>query len=150
MKFKNIKKSQPKSKKKLKSPSNPRINTERFKFSFSKFNSATLVKVHGITLRVFVVFVFILAVIIVGLDFQRNIEEKKTIDFQREKLTKELIFWEDFISKNQNYRDAYFQASILEYRLGNASKAKKYLEKGLILDPNSENGKKLEEFLVNK
>jgi hypothetical protein len=62
----------------------------------------------------------------------------------------DLNFWENFISKHQDYRDAYFQASILEYKLGDTSKAKMYAEKGLFLDPTSAEGKKLEQFLVNK
>jgi len=86
----------------------------------------------------------------VGLDFQNNLQIKQNIDSQREVMDRDLNFWKDFISKHQNYRDAYFQASILEYRLGDTSKAKMYVEKGLSLDPNSKNGRKIEEFLKNK
>lgn len=144
MKFKNIKK-----KKYKKSPSNSRIITEPkdFTLSFPKIDSAKLLKLYGGALKIFVVFVFIVAVVIVGLDLQKNLQAKQDIDFQRENLVKELKFWEGFISKQQNYPDAYFQASILEYRLGNTSQAKKYLEEGFLLDPNSENGRKIEEFL---
>lgn len=145
MKFKNIKK-----KKKIKSPSNSRKITEHFKLSLPKINYATLLKIYGKILRVFVAFVFILAVIVVGLDLKNNLQTKQGIDSQREVLARDLKFWEDFISRKQDYRDAYFQASILAYKLGNTSKAKEYVEKGLSLDPNSENGKKLKKFLANK
>jgi tetratricopeptide (TPR) repeat protein len=146
MKFKNIKKKA----KKAKSPSNSRTIHEQFKLKLPKVSFAKLVKLYGGVLKYFVIAIFIIAVVIVGYDFQKNLRLKQNIDSQREALTKELNFWKDFISKHQNYRDAYFQASILEYKLGDTLEAKKYVEKGLILDPNSADGKKLEKFLLSK
>lgn len=146
MKFKNIKKKIYKKK----SPSNSRRLTESFKFSLPKINNALLLIVYRRALKIFVALLFVVAAIVVGLDLQKNLQIAQDIDFQRSILSRDLKFWEDFISKNQNYRDAYFQASVLEYKLGDISKAKMYVEKGLVLDPNSENGKKLEKFFVNK
>jgi hypothetical protein len=154
MKFKNIKKEA----KKEKSPSNSRripafakasADRPAFfpKFSLPKFNSARLIKLYRGALKVFVVFIFILTSIIVGLDFRNNLQAKQEIDSQREVLTKDLIFWKNFITKHQDYRDAYFQASILEYKLGDIQKARIYVEKGLSLDPNSKNGRKIEALL---
>lgn len=140
MKFKNTKKEA----KKAKSPSNSRTIPALVD------KPATFLKIYRLSLNVFIVFIFILAVVVVGLDLQANTQAKQAIDLEREKLTKELKFWEDFIVKHQDYREAYFQASILEYKLGNTFKAKAYVEKGLSLDPNSENGKKLESFLTNQ
>lgn len=133
--FKNANKNKKGNEKRSESPSNSRSITEK------------LLKLYGGTLKIFVVFIFIVAVIIVGYDFQRNLQIKQDIDSQRKALVSDLNFWEDFISKHQNYRDAYIQASILEYKLGNISKAKMYVEKGLSLDPNSQDGKKIEAFL---
>lgn len=156
MKFKNLKKKA----KKTEFPSNSRTipafakassgKAEDFRFSPPKINSARLFGLYKEPLRVFVVSVFIAAVIIVGYDFQKNLQIKEEIDLQRKDLVRNLNFWEDFISKHQNYKDAYFQAAKLEYELGDTSKAKIYTEKGLLLDPNSEDGKKLEKFLANK
>jgi hypothetical protein len=158
MKFKNIKKKT----KKEKSPSNSRSipashasqvlrgfagRTEYFKFSFPKINHVTVFKIYRKVLKVFVVCIFIITLVIVGLDFKNNLQTKEKIDQQRQALTKNLNYWENFISKHKNYRDAYFQASILEYKLGDISKAKIYVEKGLSLDPNSENGKIIEQLL---
>jgi len=146
MKFKNIKKKA----KKKKSPSNSRSITEHSKFSFPTINSAKLLKLYGGVLKVFVFLVFAAAIIVVGLDFQKNMQIKQNIDFQRETLSHSLIFWENFMTKHQNYGDAYFQASILEYKLGNTPKAKMYAEKGLSLNPSSKDGRGLEQFLTNK
>jgi tetratricopeptide (TPR) repeat protein len=134
MKFKNIKKEA----KKPKSPSNPRTIPA---------NSEMLLEIYRGSLKIFIVSVFLLAAAIVGMDLQKNLSIKEDIDIQRVSLTRELKFWEDFISKNNDYRDAYFQASILQYKLGNSSKAKMYAEKGLSLDPNSEDGREIEDFL---
>lgn len=158
MKFKNIKKkNKPKGKKKTKSPSNSRAipastkssadRSAKLEITSSKVNSLSLFQLYRMVLKIFVVFIFVVAVIVVGYDFQRNLQIKQDIGSQRKVLTHDLNFWENFISKHQNYRDAYFQASVLEYKLGNTSKAKMYVEKGLSLDPNSEDGRKIEELL---
>lgn len=106
-----------------------------------------LLKIYRGSLKIFIVFIFLLAVVIVGIDLQKNIQAKQSIDLEKNKLTKELRFWESFIAQHQDYRDAYFQASILEYKLGKMVRAKKYVEKGLSLDPNSKEGRKIEQFL---
>lgn len=149
MKFKNIKK-------KVylkKSPSNSRSIPAKLsflKFSFPKINYAILFKTYRGALKAFVATIFIIAAVIVGIDFQKNLQLKQNIDSQREIVNHGLNFWKDFIIKHQNYPDAYFQLSALEYRLGDISNAKMYLEKGLFLDPNSVNGRKIEQLLVNK
>ena len=142
MKFKNIKKKTYVKK----SPSNSRTITE----ALPKINALKLIKTYRLVLKVFVALSFLITAFVVGYDLQRNLQFKKEIEFQRESLMKDLNFWESFVTKNKNYPDAYFQTSILEYKLGNTSKAKMYAEKGLVLDPSSENGRKIEEFLKNK
>lgn len=146
MKFKNIKSKA----KKEKYPSNPRTIAEHFKLLLPKINSTKLIKLYGGILKVFAVAIFVVTTIVVGYDFQKNLQLKQNIESQRKTIISDLNFWENFLSAHKNYRDAYFQASILEYRLGNISKAKMYVEKGLSLDPVSANGKKLEQFLAGK
>lgn len=143
MKFKNIKNKA----KKQQSPSNSRTIPESFMFAFSKISSSTFLKIYRGTLKVFIALSFLLAVAIVGLDLDTNIKVKQSIDLERKKLTNELIFWESFIAKHKDYRDAYLQGSVLEYRLGNTPKAKMYAEKAFALDPNSQGGRKIEELL---
>jgi len=152
MKFKNIKK-KVKEAKKVKSPSNSRSisssvdRPEYFKISWPKISPVKLFKVYRTVLKVFVIFTFLSAVAVVGLDLQRNLQAKQNIDQQRETLTENLNFWINFLASHQNYPDAYFQASVLEYKLGDSSKAKMYVGKGLGLDPNSVNGRKIEQLL---
>jgi len=146
MKFKNIKKKA----KNIKSPSNSRSITDKnrhLSFSFPKISHATLIKLYRGTLKTFLVCIFIVAAIIVYLDLRRNIQTKQSIDSQRNALARELNYWENFISEHQDYRDAYIQASILEYKMGDTSKAKIYIEKSLVLDPNYPEALKIEQFL---
>ncbi|MDP2637637.1 MAG: tetratricopeptide repeat protein [Candidatus Levybacteria bacterium] len=157
MKFRNIKKNKkPTVEKSKKSPSNSRSIPDFAKASSGKpehFSSSMhnlvkgLPKLWDIGLKITVLVTFIFAVVIVGLDAYRNFQIKQGIDLEREELLKELSFWELFIDEHGDYRDAYFNMSALEYRLGNTSRAKEYAEKGLMLDPNSKNGKKIEDFL---
>lgn len=121
----------------IKFPSNFRIITD----------PTILFKIYRGALKVFIMVIFVLAIVIVGLDLQTNIQAKKTIDLEREELTKELKFWESFIAKHKDYADAFFEASVLEYRMGNTFGAKSLLEKGLSLDPNSKEGRKIEKIL---
>ncbi|MBI4089300.1 MAG: tetratricopeptide repeat protein [Candidatus Levybacteria bacterium] len=144
MKFKNTKKKS----KRNKSPSNSR-SIPAFDKTLAR-KPDTFLKMYTLSLKIFVVLIFLLTTVIVGIDLQKNITLKDNIDRQRGDVTRELKFWESFIGKHQDYRDAYFKMSVLEYKLGNISSAKEYVSKGLSLDPNSENGKKLEQFLVNK
>jgi hypothetical protein len=152
MKFKNIKKKAKKEKLPSNSrsiPASPQLQrgeTEHLDSS-SKSNSLKLLIIYKATLNIFVIIIFIITVIIVGLDLRDNMQEKQKVDLRRKALVRDLEFWENFISKNNNYRDAYFQASILEYRLGNTSRAKMHVEKGLLLDPLSIEGRKIEKFL---
>jgi len=148
MKFKNIKK---------KSPNNSRNNpdvidnfldkTRRIAISLSKINSVKFFRLYGIALKVFFALVFTITAGIVGIDLKNNLQMKMAIDSQREELMRKIFFWEDFMLENDGYRDAYFQVSILEYELGDIAKAKECVEKGLNLDPTSEEGRKIEKFL---
>jgi hypothetical protein len=143
MKFKNIKKKA----KKLKSPSNSRKIPEKFTFPLPKVNHAVLLRIYKDSLAVFVVLIYIVAFIVVGLDFKYYLPVKQNVESERKVLAEDLKFWENFISKHKDFRDAYFRASVLEYQLGDNAKAKMYVENGLALDPNSENGRKIESLL---
>ncbi|MBI1982220.1 MAG: hypothetical protein HYY87_02955 [Candidatus Levybacteria bacterium] len=89
------------------------------------------------------------AVIIVGADVGKNIQKKQNIEKERIKIAKEIEYWEKTIEKYKDFRDAYFQLAVLNYRLKNAEKAKDYLKRVFELDPNFEEGRKLEKFLIS-
>ena len=51
-------------------------------------------------------------------------------------LQKELITWEAVTQKYPGYRDAYFEAAVVAYQLGDKGKVEGYLQKVLAIDPN--------------
>ncbi|GEM_PF-1589575 len=92
--------------------------------------------------------IFILALIFAfGLDFYHNFKTRQGVELNREKIASEINYWQQVVDKYNNYRDGYFQLSILEYKIGNKDKSRLYLEKVLELDPNFEAAKSLGKLL---
>ncbi|HSD98354.1 MAG TPA: hypothetical protein VLB73_01480 [Patescibacteria group bacterium] len=67
----------------------------------------------------------------------------KNVVGERVKLSQDLKLWESIMAKYPGYRDAYFQAAVLSYRLGDREKEKTYLAKTLEIDPNYQPAKSL-------
>lgn len=91
--------------------------------------------------------ILIIATGFIGYQLYVNFQEKQKLDAEREKISQEIEHWQGIISKYKNFRDAYFQLAVLEYRVGEFEKAKSYLKKTLELDPNFEKGRELEKLL---
>ena len=58
-------------------------------------------------------------------------------NFENEKI-KELIFWENFLSKNPDYRDGWIEISKVSYQLGDKAYSQAALKTAKVIDPNSE------------
>lgn len=69
---------------------------------------------------------------------------------EREKITKEIKFWEDVVSRHKDYRDAYFTLALLHYQLEDNDKVKFYIQKSLALDPGFKEGRELEKIIGDK
>lgn len=52
-------------------------------------------------------------------------------------LSEEKVYWENVVSKNPTYQDGWIELAKVEYYEGNISKAKEFLEKAKLIDPNS-------------
>ncbi len=93
-----------------------------------------------------IAFISILGVVslwqIIGLIEKSN--DLRQVVAQRQTLNSQMQTWESVAQKYPGYRDAYFQAAVLAYRLGDRGKEKEYLGKALRIDPNYEPAKKLE------
>lgn len=97
----------------------------------------------------FVSFVFVIVIVVVGLNLYKVISQKQKIDRERQGIISKIQYWQDITNKYKDYRDGYFQLSILEYRLGNFKGSKFYLQKTLDIDPNFEKGRELEQILLS-
>ncbi|KKR76091.1 MAG: hypothetical protein UU21_C0018G0002 [Candidatus Levybacteria bacterium GW2011_GWA2_40_8] len=89
----------------------------------------------------------IVAIFMVGLDLNKNLEDKALRQKLYESKTQEIKFWEENLSKYPEYRDAYFRLAVLYYEVGNFGKSESYLNRVFLLDPSFEEGKELEKLL---
>ena len=92
-------------------------------------------------------FVLVVVLAIVGLDLYKDIKNQQKIEKERKDVISKIQYWQEVIDKYNDYRDAYFQLAVLEYRLRDFDRAKFYLKKTLELDPNFEKGREFEKIL---
>ncbi len=95
-------------------------------------------------------FALVVILAIVGLDLYKDIKVQQKTEKERKEIISKIKYWQEVIDKYNDYRDAYFQLAILEYRLKNFDKAKSYVNKSLSIDPNFEKGRELEQILNSK
>ncbi len=129
----------------MKFPNIYRSFTESFK-KFKKKNQ----KVFKIFKFQSIVTVYILTiglVLILSLHLLISLQKQKEINFERTKIESEIKLWEKISQKFPEYKDAYFQLAVLNYKLGNIEPAKYYVEKALFIDPNFEKAKNLQKIL---
>ena len=100
-------------------------------------------------LATLVSFVLIVIIIVVGLDLYKDIKDQQKIEKERKDVISKIQYWQGIVNKYKDYRDAYFQLAILEYRLRDFTKSKFYLDKALAIDPNFEKGRELEKILLS-
>ncbi len=131
----------------------PRIYRFITDFFLSRFPKIKLVKLNR-ALKIVVVtllsFVMLFFIGISSFDLYNNFQDKKKLDLERQEIISRIEKWQGIASKYKDYRDAYFQLAILEYRLRDFGKSKFYLDKALALDPNFEKGRVLEKVLSSK
>ena len=92
-------------------------------------------------------FILVIILAIIGLDLYKDVLEQKKIETERKEIISKIQYWQGIVDKYRDYRDAYFQLALLEYRLRDFDRAKFYLKKTLELDPNFEKGRELEKIL---
>lgn len=79
--------------------------------------------------------------------FLKNLNEYRQLKTEKEQILRNVEFWKNVTVEKPNYRDAYMEVAILDYRLGKTSESKLYLEKALILDPNFKPAKEFKKVL---
>ncbi len=84
-------------------------------------------------------------IILRSMTLLHNLEEEKRITNVRAQINGEVNYWKKVAKEYKNYRDAYYQIAVLEYKLGNIDDSKKYVKKALELDPNFKSGNVLGE-----
>ena len=98
----------------------------------------------GIVILFFLLFS---AIIVSGVQAYNHFQQRQQVLGDRAELLSKVIYWETVVKTYKGYRDGYFQLAVLHYQLGNKGKANMYLQEALKLDPNFEEGRKLEQML---
>jgi tetratricopeptide (TPR) repeat protein len=166
MKFKNIKqlkrkKAPPAKKPKQKKvgdsgktrqfPNIYRIITEKLTFRLSwqpKLSKVALLALAS--MAILISLVLVIGIAFFAVKTYQDLTQVAQINSQRQNLQGKANFWQAIIDKYDGYKDAYFQKAVLEYNLGQITKAKDDNQKALLLDPNFADAKKLETVLEEK
>ena len=94
-------------------------------------------------------FLLVGSIIMTSITLYHNLEKKEKEENARQKVISQIYYWESVVKKYKDYRDGYYQLAVLEYQLGNMVKAREYIKKVLLLDPNFDEARKLEKLLGN-
>lgn len=92
--------------------------------------------------------IFLAFVIFMIIDLRQKVTVAKAMDTERKQVIEDVKKWEKVVARYKDYKDGYLELATLEYKLGNVNKAKEYLNKALIIDPNSKEGRALEEYFL--
>lgn len=77
-------------------------------------------------------------------------KEREKVLVERKIVVAKIAYWQKVVAGRSGYRDGYFQLAVLEYQLGKNTDAKTYLDKAMQIDPNFEDGRRLEKVLNEK
>jgi tetratricopeptide (TPR) repeat protein len=109
-------------------PKNYRFITDKLKFilanKYFKIGAFSLIYTSLIILISFLSF-----------DFYNYYSTQENLKQEREKTVIQIATWKNVIEKYPNFKDAYLQLGALEYKIGDFEKAKEYVKKALVLDP---------------
>lgn len=90
----------------------------------------------------------VLVLVLFGILF-RLLQERSDTQKEKVSLNSQVGFWQNVVVQRPDYRDAYLELSILEFRLKDINSSKFYLEKALTLDPNFKKGIDFQKNLNN-
>ena len=96
------------------------------------------------------ILILTVGIVVFSFRFYKNYASYQKLLEKRQNLQSQISFWQSVWQKYPRFKDAYFQAAILEYQLSDLQKAQDYNKKALMLDPNFENAIKLEDVLNKK
>ena len=98
---------------------------------------------RSLVIASFVSGVLLLGIITESLVLVRNIQEQQAQQTKRAAAENEIQILARLAKTYPSYGDLYMQIAVLEYRLGNITEAKIYIERALVIDPNSKEARSL-------
>lgn len=123
-------------------PNNLRLITENFVVKF-------FLRKQILLLTIIASILIILTILVVALDLSNNYIRNQKYIGERESIQKEIRFWESVLQKYPDYRDAYYELAVLNYRLKDIDKSRKNINKALRIDPNFKEGNEFKKYFKN-
>lgn len=134
---------------KLQFPSIYRVFTEKLKYK----PSAKLTRFYAylsILLTFVVVIALFILIVFMSFDLGQNFTKYQALHAQRKDLTSKINFWNSISEKYTGYPDAYLNMSSLYFQFNDLENARKYINKALLLNPNLDEARVLEEKISKK
>ncbi|MCL4354869.1 hypothetical protein M1349_05410 [Patescibacteria group bacterium] len=78
----------------------------------------------------------LVVLVFVGMDVYQKSQRYFELSYQKENIRQEISGLEKKIQTYPSFKEGYLRLAILEYRLGNINKSRKYIRKAVLLDPN--------------
>jgi tetratricopeptide (TPR) repeat protein len=88
------------------------------------------------------------AIVNQSLTLKNNLKDLSQITQERQNIQKEIAYLEKESEKHKAYADIYLKIASLEYRLGNTKNSSIFLEKAFAIDPYTEQGRVLGEYIT--
>ena len=92
--------------------------------------------------------VLIIFIVFIGVNLYKNVNILTSSIKNRQEIQAKITFWQSVVQRYPEYKDAYFQAAVLEYQSGDLKQARQDNNKALLLDPNFSDALKLRDLLA--
>jgi len=103
---------------------------------FPEHNSLRQILLNKYFIVSFITAFIIVALTLQGISLRNSLSTLKSLETQKAKIDREVLYWEKVTTLHKEYRDGYFKLALLEYQRGDKEKSRIYIKKTLEIDPN--------------
>lgn len=101
-----------------------------------------------ITLSCLLSFLLIIAITSQIFTLRNNLKNLSQINQERQNIQKEISYWKQVSEEHKSYADIYLKIASLEYRLGNTQSSSEFMKKAFSINPDTEQGRVLGEYII--
>lgn len=113
-------------------------------------NYRTITETSISILAIFSIISLVFFILFLSARLYQDYQTYAQISSQRQQLSGKINYWSSILDKFPEYSDASFNLAILNFQLNSLQKARSYMEKTLIFDPNYPQADKLEKELEKR
>lgn len=127
-------------------PNIPQIITEVKKMKPSRRSIDFLLFLAGLILS----FLLLILIFKASVELSDSVNKLEVRNVQRNSTFQKINFWQNIVNKYSRYPDGFMALALLEYRVGDKTKATLYAEKAIALNPNSSEAKTIRKMVEEK